>query len=110
MNWHIGQCVVCVRDDYKVICPGQIAGGGVPRIGRVYTIRGFNLWSPENDIVGTGCGFYLEEIRNPVVRYSDGVMREMSFDQCGFRPTKETRIAIFKAMLNPVLTKQSVRL
>ena len=105
MNWHVGQRVVCIRDDYKVICPTQIAGGGVLRAGHVYTIRGFNL---AEGVVGTGCGFYLEEIVNPLCQYSDGVWREMSFDQCGFRPIKETDISIFTAMLNEVPTKETV--
>lgn len=107
MDWHIGQRVVCVRDDFKCI-PCQIAGGGVPHVGKTYTIRGFNLWSPQNDIVGTGCGFYLDEVINPLCHYADGVWREMSFDQCAFRPVKETSIDIFEAMLKPISAKESV--
>lgn len=109
MDWHIGQRVVCVRNNFKGILPCQIAGDGLPQTGKMYTIRGFNVWSPENDIVGTGCGFFLEEVINPLCHYADGVWREMSFDQCAFRPVKETSIAIFTAMLNPVLTKEPVR-
>lgn len=101
MNWHIGQRVVCVRDDFQFL-PCQVARGGVPKKGSVYTIRGFNIASPENPIIGTGCGFYLVEVINPQCRYDDVGWREMSFDQCAFRPVKETDISIFHAMLDPV--------
>ncbi len=95
MDWHIGQRVVCVRDNWKIFHPQQ-AANGKPIAGQVYTIRAFNL---DPQMVGTVCGFFLDEIRNPVLHYEDGIYREMSFDQIGFRAVKTTDISIFTAML-----------
>lgn len=106
MKWHIGQRVVCVVAGWKVFHPQQIAGG-TPTVGSIYTIRGFNIPSAEWPIDGA-FGLYLEEIVNPKLRHVGGRWAEMSFDEMGFRPVKDTDISVFRAMLNPAPETETV--
>jgi hypothetical protein len=94
MNFHVGQKVVCVSDDFVGKC-GEI----FPVVGGAYTIRCFD--EPEPD----GTTFiFLVEILNIADEYDDDDFGECSFATECFRPAVErkTDISIFTNMLKDV--------
>jgi hypothetical protein len=100
MGWTIGQRVCCTRDDFVLfpdVHPGrrvmELERHETPRKGKIYTIRGFNRNTRTWKIDGT-LGLYLEEIKNPILVYTDGSRKELSFDIAGFEPVQEsTKVA-----------------
>ena len=105
----VGQCVVCVDDEKRdsddrdqMLFPQWIVKG------QVYTIR--DIYADDG-----GVGLRLEEIINPLhpLLY-DSVGRvfvneEPDFDGIRFRPVNEARLEVFRALLNPMPTKQLQR-
>lgn len=74
MNWHVGQKVVCVTNDYR-----RIYNEVLPQKGRTYTIREISTRHPS---------FRLVEIVNSPQAYWEG-RSECYFDSIGFRPLDE---------------------
>ena len=108
--FHVGQKVVCVnaRPRRKDLHPRYVSTV-TPRLRAVYTIRDIFDASPY--------GFdepalLLVEIVNPVRGYSaptGPVVCEQFWLASRFRPVRTTSIDIFRAMLEPVPTRQLSR-
>jgi hypothetical protein len=96
--FHVGQRVVCVRNDFTTEYDETI-----PRKGGLYTIRAIRRGR---------CGYafvQLVEIVNPKINYVNGV-DEVAFIVYAFRPVVErpTDISIFQRMLVPSHLPQKV--
>ena len=94
--WFRGQKVVCIDDtDFPI---SKMHGFATPVKDVVYHIREIVDYPHLNCV-----GFSFVEIRNPAVRWRDG-LREITFHQSKFRPVieKKTDITIFTEMLKPV--------
>lgn len=89
--FHVGQKVVCVRDEWITL-----AGESTPKAGVIYTIRNIEAADAGED------GVYLQlvEIVNAPRPYIDG-HKESAFWSLGFRPVVErkTDISVFTEML-----------
>jgi hypothetical protein len=94
MIYHVGQKVICVRDDKGRVFPNL----NVLTRGTIYTIRGL----VDND------GVLLEEVILPNYPYDPWKKHEVSFAIDRFRPVKTTDISIFTAMLAPSPVKETV--
>jgi hypothetical protein len=88
MNFRVGMRVICIFDEWKVLCGVSC---GAPAKGKVYTVTSIEPW---NNFMG----LRLEEL--PEVGL---------YDVNGFRPAVEPSIEIFTAMLKKT-RKENVRL
>ena len=99
----VGQKVKCVNDR-NWPTPRQF-GAYTPLLpvrGRVYTVREVvpmmrEGWDED--------GLLLEEIVNPIQTRPNGNTFELTFRMSRFRPVRTTSIDIFRAMLEPVPTR-----
>jgi hypothetical protein len=90
--WKIGQKVKCIKSfPLNIHMPHHPAEKYQLherlKVGQVYTIRALNLKGPHNpDLIGSGCGLYLDEIKNPKWPSDDSPegWLEISYDQNGF--------------------------
>jgi hypothetical protein len=104
--FRVGQKVVCVREP----CPGHerrfaYPDEQIPKFGSVYTIRDALM------IQGESCPQYrLQEIVNPVYRYSQGAM-ECTYPHAAFRPVieRKTDISCFTQILDKVNKRETVK-
>ena len=90
MAFHVGQQVVCIRDDWRYLYIGEVA----PIKGSIYTIRKIRDRVEKTWLL-------FEEFSNPVRRG----LREPGFDANFFRPVRTTSIEIFERLLKPVETE-----
>lgn len=91
-NFHVGQKVVCIGDEWIEFEPH------LPKRGNVYTVREIEEDNGELFL-------RLVELVNPVRRYRE-YFGETTFDAVAFRPVVErkTSIAIFHEILNKTRT------
>lgn len=95
--FHIGQEVVCIRDNYNAInwkfIPNKPIKGNTYIIRDIVNIKIFNR-----------IGLIFEEIHNPVVNWADVGTMESPFCSTRFRPVikRKTDISIFNEILNNV--------
>ena len=96
MSFHVGQKVVCVKDDFgsSWACVQR-----KPRRGRIYTVRASLTF--DYVVEGITPTILLKEIINPVEHWDDGLRAEISFWVGRFRPITErkTDISLFEKML-----------
>lgn len=85
--FHVGQLVICVRDDIQ-----RPFDETTPRKGVVYTVR--ELVQHAEDRVGVK----LVEIINAPQFYANGC-RECSFTSEAFRPLDDSRLDVFRKAL-----------
>src|SRR3990167_7935284 len=91
--FQVGQLVECV-DDVNWPSAWRALTATVPVKGRVYTVR--EVATHENVY-----GLCLEEIIDPIRRFSDG-FTEPKFNQARFRPIREQSIEIFREIARGV--------
>lgn len=98
--FEIGQQVVCIKEGWFHPLLREVPN--LPVLGRIYTIRGFDVWNSQF--------FFLEEIVNPKLPNDcAGGLVEPSFLIYHFRPVRKTDIGIFTEMLVPVQPKKLER-
>jgi hypothetical protein len=91
-NWNVGQKVRCIKSGYlNIELPDHPAQKfqihNKLKVGEIYTIRALNMRGPHNPgLIGSGCGFLLEEVKNPKWPSTDAPdgWLEISYDQIGF--------------------------
>ena len=92
LRWVIGQKVRCIKaGPIDIKLPEHPAQRfqlhQVLEIGKVYTVRALNVRDESNPhLIGSGCGVYLEEVKNPKWPshdHPDGWL-EISYDQLAF--------------------------
>jgi hypothetical protein len=94
VNFHVGQQVVCVDDDYTNH-PAWVVVPNRPVRGSVYTIREVCEVTYET---GPDIGLRLIEVVNAPICWRDGVA-EHAFHRQRFRPLRKTSIEVFERML-----------
>lgn len=97
MNFKIGTKIICIDENFgdrmKV---EETLGVKFPKLDKIYTIRGFD-YSFESII-----GLYLEEIRNPKLRYFEGIS-EIAFNSVRFREVTDADELLKEIMKEPEL-------
>lgn len=102
---HVGMLVTCVRGG----ADRADAVETFPVAGRVYTIRSIGSGRSLGAVRGDLIGVLLEEIVNPVLSYlhADGsiICGEMHFVSDRFRLIDESRLAVFRRHLVPIVIR-----
>jgi len=98
--FHVGQLVVCVDDDpWKYYVPGHSYGGGMDGLvkGNIYTIRWCGMFNHTDGSNTMAVRLY------EIVRPSYGITPDdCPYVATRFRPVVETRLDVFREMLEPV--------
>jgi len=96
MDFHVGQRVVCVCDNFSREPVWRSVVRVFPKRGGIYTIRSICE-------AGGLIGFCFEEFVNPPGHFSRGFV-EPAFDSRRFRPVRTTSIEVFRRLLVPIET------
>jgi hypothetical protein len=94
MDFHIGQHVICICDQWSPEPAWRAAVRAFPKLGGIYTIR--DICDREGLI-----GLMFEEMRHEPAWFCVGLV-EPAFNAKRFRPVRKSNIEVFKKLLEPL--------